>query len=199
MDYILCAVIEVWNVVKKRVLCLTLLFTMFGIGIVCGIVIRKPTTIQSFFIGQCDDYVSSALNDGIVKLFFKRFFDLFSYLLLAIPLIFTPFYMPIFVLIVFYKGYVFGSIIIFLFSAYGFSGILLFLIVVLPQILLFLLNFLSFACFSYDFGKEKQCRCGSVKSDYLSGIVVFLLFSFITSLFEVLCVVLIFRPLSHIF
>ena len=188
---------EIGFILKKRLTSVIVFCTMFVIGIMCGIVIEKSVTIYRYYLNYCDNYIYRIFSESPSGILLDRVLSSAFFLLLTIPTAFCIFYLPVQALLIFYKGFIFGTVTVILISVYKFSGFLVWLIILLPQTLLFAAVYICFSVIAYDFVRERRCRGTGIK-ELFTYFLIALLSSLVCALIEFLLVCLIFRPVSKV-
>ena len=196
---LLCILREIGASVKKRFVVTVIFFALFVIGILSGIVIEKPASIECYYLNYCDNYIYRIFSESSGGIFVDRLLSSAFFIVLTIPLALSIFCVPLQGILVFYKGFVFGTVTVILFSVYRFSGFLVWLVVLLPQVLLFSAAYVVLSVLAFDCGSENRLR-----RDFgcMRGFLVYLLLAAIAALLcallEFLVVCLIFRPVSKV-
>ena len=171
----------------------------FFIGILSGIVIDKPSSVEYYYLDYCDVYVYRIFSGSAWGIFLDRTMNGALFLLPSVLLAVSVFFVPLQGLLVFYKGFVFGSVTVILFSVYRFSGFAIWLIVLLPQVLLFAAVHVALSVIAFDCGCEN--RGGNVVRK-LKEFAVWLLAAaaaaLLCAVMEFLSVCLVFRPVARI-
>lgn len=190
---------EVCCTLKNRLLFLILFSAMFVIGIISGFVLDKPRAIECYYLSYCDNYVCRVYSQSPFRLFFDRIFHSFLFLLLAVPAALTVFFLPFQMLVVFYRGFIFGYVTVILFSVYRFGGFMVWLVVLLPQTLLFsalyiVVSALAFDCASENLRAKNLCAAGR----FFRFLILAAIGVLLCAALEFLIVCIIFRPLSKL-
>lgn len=196
---LLCILREIGAQLKKRLIVTIVFIALFVIGILSGIVMDKPLSIECYYLNYCDNYIYRIFSESSGGILVDRLLSSAFFIVLTIPLALTVFCVPLQGILVFYKGFVFGTVTVILFSVYRFSGFLVWLIVLLPQVLLFSAVYIILSVLAFDCGCENRLRrdfyCVRVFFIYL---LMAALAAFICALLEFLVVCLIFRPVSKV-
>ena len=145
------------EICKKRILCVTLLFIMFVVGIVCGVVIKKPNVVKEYFENYAAKYLESVFSLPLGKILVKRLINTLILVLFACLTVVLVFFFPFSVAIVFFKGYALGCIAVVFCSSYSFLGIFAFFSVFLLQNLCFCFGYILFLTICFDFGVRGGC------------------------------------------
>ena len=191
---------ETGAVIRRRPIATIAFSAMFVIGIMCGILIDKPSAIECYYLNYCDNYIYRIFSESPGGIFLDRLLGSAFFLILVVPSALTIFCVPLQGFLVFYKGFVFGTVTVILVSVYKFSGFLVWLIVLLPQTLLFSLVYILISVIAFDCARESRCRgggCGGIR-DFLIYLLVAAVAAVVCALLEFLIVCLIFRPVSKV-
>ena len=192
--------VEVSGILRKRLLPVIVFSGLFLVGILSGIVIDKPVAIEYYYLDYCDEYVYRIFSAPVWSIFPTRILNCILFLVPAVLISLCVFCIPLQGILVFYKGFVFGSVTVILFSVYKFSGFIIWLLVLLPQTLLFAAICIVFSVLAFDCGLENRGRkcCWGGVADCCRHLLFAACASGICALIEFLTVCLIFRPVSGI-
>lgn len=175
------------------------LILLFVVGIICGIVLKLPNSVNIYYIDNCDNYIFivCSTDNSCIEIFFNGIFNSLFICLLAFLCGSIIYAFPIQLFLIFYKGFILSVTCGIMFTNYGVVGAVLFILTkIIPYILsVFLLIVMSmYSC---------ECGLNNFKSKSMYGLCDFykrFIFIFICyviiSLLEFILVWLIFRPLS---
>ena len=79
---------------------------LFVIGILSGIVIEKPASIECYYLNYCDNYIYRIFSESSGGIFVDRLLSSAFFIVLTIPLALSIFCVPLQGILVFYKGFV---------------------------------------------------------------------------------------------
>ncbi len=190
---------DVGSQLKRHWIASILFGATFVIGILVGMFIRKPAAIEVYYLDYCDNYIYRIFSEAPGGIFVDRILSSLFFLVLALPAALSVFCTPLQGILVFYRGFVFGSVTVILFPVYRFTGFLVWLIVLLPQTLLFAATYLVLSVLAFDCGWENHSRrdfCGMKK--FFVYLIVAVVAALLCALLEFLIVCLIFRPFSKV-
>lgn len=132
------------GILRKRLLPVVVFSGLFLVGVLSGIVIDKPVAIEYYYLDYCDEYVYRIFSASVWSIFLARILNCILFLVPTLLISLCIFCIPLQGILIFYKGFVFGSITVILFSVYKFSGFIIWLLVLLPQTLLFAAIYIVF-------------------------------------------------------
>lgn len=190
---------EMIDYLKKHFICSIVFITMFIIGILCGIVIKKPGSIECYYYNYCDHYIYRIFSESTGGILIDRILSSSIFIVLIFPLAFSVWIVPLQGLLIFYRGFVFGTVTVILFSVYRFSGCLVWLFVLLPQTLLLAALCIVLSVLAFDCASENRCSkdWGRLKAFAVyAGIAV--VAAIMCALLEFFTVCFIFRPVSKV-
>lgn len=190
---------DIGSQLKKRLVVFITFSIMFVIGVMSGIIIDKPVAIDCYYLNYCDNYIYRIFSESPGGIFTDRILTSALFIALVIPTALSIYCVPLQGLLVFYKGFVFGSVTVILFSVYRFSGFLVWLLVLLPQTLLFAIVYIILSVLAFDCGCENRSRRDF---HYMKTFFVYFLTAIIAALLcalvEFLFICFIFRPVSKV-
>lgn len=179
---------------KKHLLCLTLLFAMFVIGLMCGIILKQPKTILEFYTGNCEKYVEGIFFGGVGGILLDGIVSFLVYTLISLPTICCVWLIGLQGIFLFYKGFVCGILIELLFSLYGLSGGLVFFVVFLPQTIIFTVGFIGFSACVFDCVKQSNSAYISERFRcFIPHFIAYSLYFACAVIFDLVAILLLFR------
>lgn len=198
MDFLFYCIQNAFFALKKHILCLTLFISMFIIGIMCGVIIKQPETIEEYYTQYAEEYVGRVYVGSIGGIFVDRLLGALVFFASGVLTACFVWFVPLQGFFVFYKGFVFGTTVEILLSVYGFGGFLIFLTVLLLQTLILAFGYVVLSVCAFDFGKNR----GIKECDGVYNLVCILVGSGIlvlcSAIVELIGVCLIFRPISKL-
>lgn len=196
MNALFFRAIEAVKTVKKHFVWLLAFAGLIVVAVVLGVVSSKPAAVRSYYETYCREYVQSVYISSLFKLFFTRLIACAFFFLLVCPLFFTVFYLPAALLVLFFKGYVFGVTTSVLLSTYSVNGFFLWLLCSLPAAAYAFFISVSACIVALA---EKKCKRKSHISDILPYFILLGVCVLAGVIAEILLVFVVFRPVSKIF
>ncbi|MBO4573293.1 MAG: hypothetical protein J5762_06000 [Clostridia bacterium] len=166
------------------------------IGIVVGAFFN--TRAERFFAaGSVVDFYVNALTGrgSLIGLSFARLFTDVCLALIFFACSFVAVLIPIYYIILFYRGYVIGLAAVIFFSNFGVNGVMLFIFGVFIADVVSCLSLVGFAVLVA--GNKNQCRKDKNERFYL--LMFCIAAAFVAILVELLMLSLFLRPLNHNF
>ena len=175
-------------------------FLIFIAGIICGIVIEKPLSLDIYFRDYCGDFIFKIVNkdQSVFSLFFARLINHILMFGACLFLAISVWCIPVPVIIIFYKGFIFGTVCVIMVTVYSFSGIFIFIVVYVPQQLLFTTVLIFCVCPALDNAlNNKRDRCISLRGFFDIALFALIAVVLIAAL-ELVEILLILRTLNFI-
>lgn len=173
---------------------------LFISGIICGIVIDKPLSMDLYYREYCSDMIYKIISKDY-SIFLLLLSRILNYTLILVFCIFggvIVYCIPINLIIIFYKGFIFGTACAIMISVYSLSGIIILLLVLLPQYFIFCGILSLLICSAYENAvNNKRSHCIAVQS-FLKIILVAWIASVACAILEFVTVLAVIRPLNFI-
>ena len=76
---------ETGAVIRRRPIATIAFSAMFVIGIMCGILIDKPSAIECYYLNYCDNYIYRIFSESPGGIFLDRLLGSAFFLILVVP------------------------------------------------------------------------------------------------------------------
>lgn len=184
---------------KQNLKPLIIFSVVFIIGIVFGLLFSGNTSEGSILYVNAYNYHVLIFNSqsSIFSAFFKVFT---SGALLSITVILfglSVYTIPLICLVLFYRGIILGTCFILFYSISGISGVVIFIILTLPTNLIITIGLIIASVLNYK--KKDKCSFSTNLLQTAKNALVSVLFSFLASIYFLLLMITVIRPISLIF
>lgn len=198
MNFLFYCAQNTLSTLKKHILCLALFLIMFVIGIMCGIIIKQPESIEEYYARYAEEYVGRIYIGSIGGILADRLLGAVVFFAASVLTACFVWFIPLQVFFVFYKGFVFGATTEILFAVYGFGGCLVFLTVLLWQTLILAFGYAVTSVCVFDFGKNRGIQDCDGKYNLVCILTSGAILVLCAAIVEIVGVCLFFRPISKV-
>ena len=169
-------------------------------GILCGIILDKPLSLDLYYREYCSDLIYRIVNkdQSVFSIFFTRILNYALVLIFCLPGGIIVWCLPVHYVIIFYKCFIFGTACVIMITVYSLSGVIILLLVLLPQQVIFSGILVILVCPAYEnANNNRQSGCIALRP-YADIVVLALVASVAAAILELLTIVAVIRPLNFI-
>ena len=189
------------EIIKQKVRCLKkslkygiLLFAVYFLGIILGVVTKNGCLIQPLYNGAYNYFFCVFdVYSSIFAILFKRILVILSLFIIFFSLSINKYVAPLSALIVFYRGLIIGCVSVVFFETYKISGGFVFFLVVIPQNLIITAGLIALILLN----GEKYCVPLKLRiNDLITNGLFSLCVCLIGAVYEFIILTFVLRPIT---
>lgn len=191
---------EIINATRKHRYWLFFSVFLFISGIMCGIIIDKPLNLEIYYRDYCSDLIYNIIdkNQSALLLFLSQFFNCILLIVFCIPGGVIVYFLPLQCIIIFYKGFLFGTTCAIIITSYSLNGILILALIMIPQQLIFCVILILLNCSAYENAVYNN-KCGRYSfTPYSQAVILAIFASAAAAVLELVTILALIRPLNFI-